>query len=134
MTERITFSVTLLRDDALHLQEAANEGGLLLSEYAARCLASIAEDDRRAHDVPVRYPYKPLYHHEPATGVIRLATAEELSSHPGIDIAAEDTGIPGHPDLRLVDDECRCSGCKNARAEEHLDQILARGTGKGVWR
>jgi hypothetical protein len=87
MTERITFSVTLRRDDALHLQEAANEGGLLLSEYAARCLVSIAEDDRRAHDPN---PVSPLH----------------LIENPG------DT-VPGHPVVgspaywsrRLAEDE-----------------------------
>jgi hypothetical protein len=94
MTERITFSITLLRDDALHLQEAANEGGLLLSEYAARCLAAIAEDDRRAHD--------------PNAALVELM-GRRSPWDPG------DTGIPGHPPLRLVNDECPCGLCHEDR-------------------
>jgi hypothetical protein len=121
MTERITFSVTLLRDDALHLQEAANEGGLLLSEYAARCLASIAEDDRRAH-----------------FGKVFSDEVISLIENPG------DT-VPGHPKLHVVGvpaapwptsnphthgrefiDECMCPGCQDVRLEMEFQAVLDR--------
>jgi hypothetical protein len=107
MTERIIFSVTLLRDDALPLQEAANEGGLLLSEYAARCLASIAEDDRRAHAESCN----PLYAVDETGKVIGIDRSPSpfWKNH-----AAEDTGVPGHPPLRLIPgDGCNCRLCRN---------------------
>jgi hypothetical protein len=115
MTERITFSVTLRRDDALHLQEAANEGGLLLSEYAARCLASIAEDDRN-------FGYGTLL---PAQGETQVVGGIDRSPNPWWRNHA-DTGVPGHPPL--VDDECVCACCEGegriARTKGiHLDAV-----------
>ena len=66
MNERTTFSITLPREDALHLQEMAHDGGLLLSEMAASLLCEIAEDDRRAHETVAIFPGTAKLERDPA--------------------------------------------------------------------